>query len=94
MRAHIGTDLLLLPSVAAILRDSAGHILFHQRTDDDRWSLPAGAIACGEDPWTALVREVYEETGYAVHDGFVRGVFGGKHGFRHIYPNGDQVEYT
>lgn len=94
LRAAIGTALVMLPSVAAIIRNEHGHILFQRRADDGQWSLPAGAIERGESPWQALVREVYEETGYAVREGFIRGVFGGSPGFRHTYPNGDKVEYT
>lgn len=94
LRAVIGTALVLLPSVAAIIRNEQGHVLFQRRADDGQWSLPAGAIEPGESPWQALVREVYEETGYTVREGFIRGVFGGSPGFRHAYPNGDQVEYT
>jgi 8-oxo-dGTP diphosphatase len=31
--------------------------------DEERWTLPGGGIDFGEDPRTAVVREVYEETG-------------------------------
>ena len=30
------------------------------------WTLPGGKVEHGEDPFTAVVREVEEETGYAV----------------------------
>src|ERR1700683_4616208 len=54
---------------------------------------PAGAIEPGENPAQADVREVQEETGFKVKPERIVGVFDGE-GFRHQYPNGDQVEYT
>lgn len=33
------------------------------------WTLPGGGIDHGEDPKDAVVREVYEETGYALERG-------------------------
>jgi 8-oxo-dGTP pyrophosphatase MutT (NUDIX family) len=93
IRAHLGTRLLLLPSVAAIVRDDAGRILLQKRSDNGAWDLPAGAIDPGEAPAQTIVREVYEETGLIVVPERILGVFGGP-GFRFTYPNGDQAEYT
>ena len=94
MRGLIGTRLLLLPAVAALIRDGEGRILLQRRADDGRWNLPAGAIDPGESPDEAVVREVLEETGLEVSPVRVAGVFGGPDGFRHRYPNGDEVEFT
>jgi 8-oxo-dGTP pyrophosphatase MutT (NUDIX family) len=93
LRALVGKQLLLLPGVAAIIRNGAGEVLLHTRSDDGRWSLPAGAIEPGESPAAAIVREVAEETGLRVRPERILGVFGGSD-FRHVYPNGDAVEYT
>ncbi|HEX2188361.1 MAG TPA: NUDIX domain-containing protein [Longimicrobiaceae bacterium] len=93
LRAAVGTRLLLLPGVAAVVRDAHGAVLVHRRSDDGRWSLPAGAVEPGESPAQAVVREVREETGLVTVPERVLGVFGGE-GFRHTYPNGDEVEYT
>jgi 8-oxo-dGTP pyrophosphatase MutT (NUDIX family) len=93
VRAVVGQRLLLLPGVAAIVRDASEHVLFIHRADDGRWGLPAGAIDPGESPAEAIVREVREETGLEVRPAYVAGVFGGA-GFRHRYPNGDEVEWT
>lgn len=93
LRSVVGSRLLLLPGVAAVVRDAVGGILVHRRDDDGRWSLPAGAIEPGESPAQAVSREVREETGLEVVPERVLGVFGGA-GFRHTYPNGDEAEYT
>jgi mutator protein MutT len=93
LRRHVGHELLLVPSVAAIVRDDEGRVLLQRRSADGRWSLPAGAIEPGETPEAAVIREVREETGLAVAITGVAGVFGGR-AFRHEYPNGDQVEYV
>jgi 8-oxo-dGTP pyrophosphatase MutT (NUDIX family) len=92
IRRRVGNDLLMVPSVAAIIRDDRGRTLF-QRKHDGSWSLPAGAIEPGEGPELALAREVLEETGLEVRPVRVLGVFGGE-GFRVTYDNGDLVEYT
>jgi mutator protein MutT len=93
LRAQLGTRLVLSPSVAAIVRNEAGQILFLVRSDNGLWDLPAGAIDPGETPAQAIVREVREETGLIVEPTAVAGVFGGQ-GFRLRYSNGDEVEYT
>jgi 8-oxo-dGTP pyrophosphatase MutT (NUDIX family) len=93
LRGLIGNRLLLLPSVAAVIRDHAGDLLLQEKASGEGWSLPAGAIEPGETPQEAIIREVMEETGLAVVSTNVLGVFGGNE-FRYIYPNGDQVEYV
>jgi 8-oxo-dGTP pyrophosphatase MutT (NUDIX family) len=93
LRAVVGPRLLLLPGVAAVVRDAAERVLFIRRADDGRWGLPAGAVDPGESPADAIVREVREETGLAVRPARVAGVFGGA-GYRHRYPNGDEAEWV
>jgi 8-oxo-dGTP pyrophosphatase MutT (NUDIX family) len=93
LRAVVGPRLLLLPGVSAIIRDASERVLFIRRADDGRWGLPAGAVDPGESPVDAIVREVREETGLVVRPARVAGVFGGG-GYRHRYPNGDQVEWV
>ena len=93
LRSHVGNTLVLMPSVAALVRDGAGLILFQRRADDGRWSLPAGSIDPGETPAQAIVREVHEETGLHVEPVSIAGVFGGAPYQMH-YSNGDVVEYT
>src|SRR3954467_948760 len=93
LRAVLGARLLLLPGVAAIVRDAEERVLFIRRADNGRWGLPAGAIDPGETPAEAVAREVREETGLVVRATRIAGVFGGA-GFRVHYENGDEAEYT
>jgi 8-oxo-dGTP pyrophosphatase MutT (NUDIX family) len=92
LRACVGTELLLMPAVAALVRDDGGRLLI-QRTRSGDWSLPAGAIEPGESPAQAVVREVLEETGLVVRAQRVVGVTGGASS-RVTYQNGDRVEYV
>ena len=87
----MGCELLLIPAVAAVLRDEHGRVLI-QRDHHGSWSLPAGAIEPGEAPAQAVAREVYEETGLRVRVERVLGVVGGAK-YRSTYPNGDRVDY-
>ncbi|MDQ7236179.1 NUDIX domain-containing protein [Bacillus pacificus] len=91
IREQLGHELILIPSVAAVIKNEQGEILF-QYPGGEYWSLPAGAIEPGETSEKSVVREVWEETGLKVQVKKQKGVFGGER-FRHIYPNGDQVEY-
>jgi mutator protein MutT len=93
LRTHVGHDLLLMPSVAALIRNQAGHVLFQRRADDGLWSLPSGSIDPGETPGQAIVREVREETGLVVEPTRVAAVLGGS-AYKIRYPNHDVVEYT
>ncbi|MDH7571556.1 MAG: NUDIX domain-containing protein [Armatimonadota bacterium] len=94
LRDQIGSRLVLMPGVAAVIRDDEGRVLLMRRRDDETWGLPAGATDPGEAPAQTLLREVWEETGLRVAPVRILGVFGGEPGFRFTYPNGDVVEYT
>jgi 8-oxo-dGTP pyrophosphatase MutT (NUDIX family) len=91
LRDKVGNTLVLMPAVAAIVRDERGRVLLQQKHDDS-WSLPAGAIEPGESPSDAVVREVLEETGLTVVPTRVAAVVGGE-SCRVRYSNGDEVEY-
>jgi 8-oxo-dGTP pyrophosphatase MutT (NUDIX family) len=92
LRDRVGCELLIIPAVAAVLRDEHGRVLI-QRDHHGNWSLPAGAIEPGEAPARAVAREVHEETGLRVRVERVLGVVGGAR-YRSTYPNGDRVEYV
>ena len=93
LRKKVGHDLLLVPGVAAIIRDQHGRILL-QKTKDGQWNLPAGAIDPGEKAAQAIVREVFEETGLIVRPVVLIGVLGPGEEYRITYDNGDVVEST
>lgn len=93
LRSKLGHALLMMPGVAAVIRDARGRILLQERSSEEGWSLPAGAIEPGESPDDAIRREVREETGLLIEPHEIVGVFGGTE-FRHVYPNGDEVEYV
>jgi 8-oxo-dGTP pyrophosphatase MutT (NUDIX family) len=78
LRARIGHDLLLMPGVAAVIRDAQGRLLLQEKSSGEGWSLPAGAIEPGETPEHAVRREVLEETGLEVVPKGILGVFGGE----------------
>lgn len=92
LREKVGNEILQIPSVAAIIRNESGEILFVKSKNSDIWGLPAGAIDLGETPAEAVIREVFEETGLNISTEKIVGIFGGEK-FRHTYPNGDKVEY-
>ncbi len=93
VRAGIGHDLLLLPAVAVVFHDPAGRLLLVRAADSGEWGLPAGAIEPGESPRAAARRELREESGIDCEDLALVAALGGP-GFRHTYPNGDEVEYS
>lgn len=89
LRKHVGHDLLMLPSVSAVVLNDAGEVLLGQRSDNGHWSLIAGGIDPGEQPAAAMVREIYEETGVRAVVERLVGV--ALHPV--TYPNGDACEY-
>src|SRR5689334_1420003 len=92
LRSKIGHDLLVLPSAAVVIPDSAGRVLFGLHSDKNLWVTPGGLIEPGELPSDAAVRETWEETGLIVELTGLLGVFGGSDLVIH-YPNGDVASY-
>ena len=91
LRSKVGQALIMMPGVAAFIRNDLGEILLQRRNDNGQWVLPGGAIEPDEEPADAVVREVWEETGLKVIPDTIIGVYGGPtlHGF---YPNGDEIQ--
>jgi 8-oxo-dGTP diphosphatase len=93
LRDKVGHDLVMVPSVAAVIRNDSGEVLLHRRTDNGQWSIIGGALDPGEHPAEAIVREVEEETGLKVVPVRITGVYGGQNNIS-SYPNGDQIAVT
>lgn len=91
LRQYIGHDVLLMPSVSALIFNDRGEVLLHQSSDDAKWYLIGGAIEPGENPADACVREVREETGLQVVPQRIVGVYTSP---TVVYPNGDRVIYV
>ena len=92
LRECVGHALLLIPSVAACIRDEKGRILLLRRSDGDNlWGFPGGAMELGERVAEAVVREVYEETGLEVEPVALIGIYSGPE-YAFVYPNGDRVQ--
>ena len=55
------------PCAGAMIVNPAGRVFVGQRMDSvvEAWQMPQGGIDAGEDPLTAAIREVGEETGIA-----------------------------
>ena len=65
LREVWGHQPLLLPGVAGVvLDDSTGteRVLLVRRSDNGRWSVPAGIVEPGEQPADCIARELWEET--------------------------------
>lgn len=93
VRAKMGNEFLLMPSVTALVFDEERRVLLVRPTRRDTvWVAPGGAVDPDEAPQDAVVREVWEETGLLVEPTELRGVFGGPE-YRVWYANGDEVGY-
>jgi ADP-ribose pyrophosphatase YjhB (NUDIX family) len=84
---------LLLPGVSGVvLRGEPGHeqVLLGQRSDNGRWSVPAGIVEPGEQPADSLVRELWEETRVGVEVERLVSVIADR---EVVYPNGDHCQF-
>jgi 8-oxo-dGTP pyrophosphatase MutT (NUDIX family) len=93
LRERIGHDLLLMPSVAVLIRDASDRLLLMKSTDTGDWQTIGGAIDPDETPGAAAHREALEEAGITIRLGRVLGALGGPE-YRMEYPNGDQMAYV
>ncbi len=94
LRAAVGHDLLLLPSVSVLPVDGAGRILLVRHAGHgDGWAVLGGAVEVGESPPEAAVREAREEIGAEVRLRELLDVLGGPD-YEVIYPNGDRAAYV
>jgi len=93
LRARVGHDLLVLPSVAVLPRDPGGRLLLVRLVDTGQWATIGGAVEPDESPQEAAGRETEEEAGVRVALGPILGVLGGPD-YRITYPNGDETAYV
>jgi ADP-ribose pyrophosphatase YjhB (NUDIX family) len=94
LRAVIGHDLVLLPSVSVLVVDDHARLLLVRHAGDrDGWAVPGGAVDIGESPAQAAVREICEETGVQISQLRLLDVLGGVE-YEVTYPNGDRVAYV
>jgi 8-oxo-dGTP pyrophosphatase MutT (NUDIX family) len=91
LRERVGHELLLLPSVTAIIRNR-GRILMLKHRDTGFWVFPGGTLEPGERPQEAVLRETQEETGLTVAIERLLGVYSGPE-FEVRYPNDDRSLY-
>ena len=92
LRDAVGQARLFIPSVAGLVRANGRRLLLVRSRDGGSWTTPGGAIELDETPATAVVREVWEETGLVVRPERIFGVYGGP-GFVVRYSNGDETQY-
>jgi 8-oxo-dGTP pyrophosphatase MutT (NUDIX family) len=92
LRERIRHEYLLMPSVAAIVRDGEGRILLVQSVEG-HWQLPGGAVDPDEHPQEALRRECLEEANAVVRPTRLLAAVGGP-GHRYTYENGDEVGFV
>jgi len=93
LRAKIGNDLIVMPSVTVLTFDDDGRVLLVLHAEGNVWVAPGGQIEPGEAPATAAIREVREETDLDVDLVRVLGVYGGPE-FEVAYDNGDRISYV
>jgi 8-oxo-dGTP pyrophosphatase MutT (NUDIX family) len=94
LRAAVGHDLLLLPSVSVLPVDEAGRVMLVRHTGHhDGWAVLGGAVEVGESPAEAAIREAREEIGIEIRLRRLLDVLGGRD-YEVTYPNGDRAAYV
>jgi 8-oxo-dGTP diphosphatase len=91
LRRRVGSDLLLLPGVSAVVLNDAGQVLLQLRSDFRIWAPLGGILEPGEEPADGIVREVFEETAVEVEPLRITGVYTTP---VVRYPSGDQAQYV
>lgn len=67
----------LLPiAVCALIINMEGEaLLVSRRKNPDQWGMPGGKVDEGEDPRSAVIREVWEETSYQMEYGKLEQIY-------------------
>jgi mutator protein MutT len=90
LRQLIGSRPLIMVGAGVIILDEHNRILLTQRSDNNVWSIPGGAMEPGETLEEVARRETQEEVGLQVGEMDFYGVYSGPELY-YQYPNGDQV---
>ncbi|WP_149361164.1 NUDIX hydrolase [Lolliginicoccus suaedae] len=90
LRQHVGTSLLWLTGVSAVVRNEHGEILLARRADSGEWAVISGILEPGESPGPAIAREVAEEADIEIALERITSVTTSP---VIAYPNGDQAQY-
>jgi 8-oxo-dGTP pyrophosphatase MutT (NUDIX family) len=91
LRSLVGSRVLALPSVRAVIEGAGGRVLLQKRRDFGNWGLPGGGPEPGESISDAIVREVLEETGLTISAFHPIGFASDPASETVTYPNGHQV---
>jgi ADP-ribose pyrophosphatase YjhB (NUDIX family) len=90
LRQAVGHGALLLPSVAVLLENKEGEILFVYKKKRNVWTFPGGYMEPHETFIETARREVQEELNLSVKITKLLGIIGGPE-LETTYPNGDIV---
>ena len=94
LRAVVGHELLLLPSVSVLPVDARGRLLLvRHRGQDGGWGVVGGIVELAESPAGAAAREAREEIGVELHRLALLDVLGGPD-YEVTYPHGDRTGYV
>jgi ADP-ribose pyrophosphatase YjhB (NUDIX family) len=94
LRAVVGHELLLVPSVSVLPVDQAGRVLLvRHASHHDGWGVLGGAVDVGESPAAAAIREAREEISADIQLIRLADVLGGPD-YHVSYPNGDRTAYV
>jgi 8-oxo-dGTP pyrophosphatase MutT (NUDIX family) len=94
LRGKLGRQKTLIVYGTVILRDERRRVLLQRRVDNGLWGLPGGILEPGESILDCARRELHEETGLAVGELRLTGVYSDPQ-YDVVYPNGDEVQqYT
>lgn len=91
LREKIGSDIILIPSVAAIIVNENGEVLLQERAKENTWGTPGGLMDLGETVLECLSREVFEETNLVIENPTLFGIYSGPR-YKGKYPNGDEIQ--
>ena len=91
LREHVGSQKILMVSASVGIMDSAGRLLWQQRSDFGWWGLPGGSLELNEDLASCAVREAKEETELDIAIDRLIGVYSSE-AFCLRYPNGDELK--